>query len=116
MPPEDGRSGGENEVRVSVVYATSTFVHRIALSLPARSSVRTAVQRSGLLQQHPELSLSALDVGIYGSQVTLATPLRDGDRVEIYRPLMMDPKEARRRRAAKRRLRSGSSPARCRGR
>src|SRR4051812_26310289 len=113
MPPERGEDGGDNEVRVSVVYArTSAKVDRVTLSLPSGSSVRAAVERSGLLQRHSELSLSTLDVGIYGSRVTLATILWDEDRVEIYRPLIVDPKEARRRRAAKRRRPSGSSPAR----
>ena len=117
MPPERGADSCEGEIRVSVVYAsTSAKIDRVSLSLPSGSSVRAALERSGLLHQHSELSVSALDVGICGSRVTLATILRDEDRVEIYRPLILDPKEARRRRAAKRRRSSGSSPARCPGR
>src|SRR4051812_9193036 len=109
MRPERGGDSGDNQIRVSVVYAsTSAKVDRVSLSLPSGSSVGAAIERSGLLHQHSELSVSALDVGIYGSRVTLATILRDEDRVEIYRPLIIDPKEARRRRAAKRRRPSGS--------
>ena len=66
-----------------------------ALSLPAGSCVADALAAAGLA--------CAEKVGIFGRVVRLDAPLADGDRVEIYRPLMLDPKEARRRRAARRR-------------
>lgn len=71
--------------------------------------------RSGLLEAMPELRLQALEVGIFHRRCALDTPVRDGNRVEIYRPLQIDPKEARRLRAAAqkgRRVRgdSGSRP------
>lgn len=101
------------DLRVSVVYASDTQVFRVTLSLPQKSTVLMALEHSGLLQQHPALSASPLHVGIYGSRVSLDAVLRMNDRVEIYRPLTVDPKEARRRKAAKRRLDPRSLPARC---
>jgi putative ubiquitin-RnfH superfamily antitoxin RatB of RatAB toxin-antitoxin module len=60
------------------------------------------VRASGLLEKHP--GLDARKIGIYGKLVDPGAALRDGDRVEIYRPLLLDPKEARRRRAARKPL------------
>jgi putative ubiquitin-RnfH superfamily antitoxin RatB of RatAB toxin-antitoxin module len=62
--------------------------------------VRQAVEASGLLARHPQIDLSRNKLGIYARLITLETPLRDRDRVEIYRPLLADPKEVRRQRAA----------------
>ena len=61
--------------------------------------VYDAVRASGLLQRHPEIDLGRHRIGIYGRVVAKQAPLADGDRVEVYRPLLVDPKEARRRRA-----------------
>jgi putative ubiquitin-RnfH superfamily antitoxin RatB of RatAB toxin-antitoxin module len=78
-------------LRVEVVSALPGRADRVALELEEGASVRAALAAAG----RPE----ALAVGIHGRRVTLETPLRDGDRVEIYRPLGADPKEARRKRA-----------------
>jgi len=67
------------------------------------ATVRMAIKASGVLQAFPEIDLARNRVGVYARLVTLDTPLRDGDRVEIYRPLRVDPKEARRMRAEARR-------------
>jgi uncharacterized protein len=67
----------------------------VSLQLPPESTVADALAASGLLQRHPELGAEPA-VGVWGSEQPLVHRLRDGDRVEIYRPLQVDPKEARR--------------------
>jgi putative ubiquitin-RnfH superfamily antitoxin RatB of RatAB toxin-antitoxin module len=105
----DGTLVEESDLRVSVVYAGETTVDRATLLLPRNSTVKDAVERSGVLQQQPQLSLSSLLLGIYGRRVTLDTMLQNDDRVEIYRTLIIDPKEARRRKAHRHGLRAPSS-------
>ena len=63
------------------------------------TTIQQAIQRSGIIQQAPEIDLSVWRVGIYGKLKTLDTVLREHDRVEIYRPLIADPKDSRRKRA-----------------
>jgi putative ubiquitin-RnfH superfamily antitoxin RatB of RatAB toxin-antitoxin module len=87
-------------VEVEVIYATPARQVRYAVRLREGGTVADAIRASGLLQAFPEIDLAANRVGIYGSLVPLGRLVRDGDRVEIYRPLTADPKEARRRRAA----------------
>lgn len=84
---------------VEVVYALSLEQDCCPLELPAGACVREAITQSGVLERHPEIDLQAQAVGIWGRRVSLDEPLRDRDRVEIYRPLRCDPKEVRRRRA-----------------
>lgn len=88
-------------VRVTVVYALAEQQSIVELQLPARSTVMDAVTQSGLLSRFPELAERALSCAIFGRVVTLSVPLHDGDRVEILRPLLIDPKEGRRRAAAR---------------
>ena len=80
-------------IRVEVVEAHRAHARVAAVELPAGSRVRDALKASGF---------SAEAVGVFGKQVALDAPLSDGDRVEIYRALKLDPKEARRRRARRR--------------
>jgi hypothetical protein len=91
--------GSASELRVEVVYAASSRQAVKTLRLPAGSSVEDAIRASGLLAEFPEIDLARRRVGIFGELTELATPLADGDRVEIYRALLADPKETRRRRA-----------------
>jgi putative ubiquitin-RnfH superfamily antitoxin RatB of RatAB toxin-antitoxin module len=86
-------------LRVEVVYALPATGDAVQLTLPAGAKVRDAVLASGILERHPEIDLGRQKVGIYGKVVAASARLADGDRVEIYRPLVLDPKEARRRRA-----------------
>ena len=75
--------------------------HRLdstALCLPAGATLADAVRQSGLLQRHGAALLDSLATGIWGKPASPDTPLRDGDRVELTRPLQVDPKEARRQR------------------
>ena len=73
----------------------------VDVELPAPASAWDAVRASGVLERWPELAIGAPSVGIWGRATSAETALRDGDRVELYRPLAADPQEARRRRAAK---------------
>ncbi|HLD14008.1 MAG TPA: RnfH family protein [Burkholderiales bacterium] len=88
-------------LRVDVVYAKSDTQVVIELKMPSGVTVTEAIHRSGLIERFPEIELEKHGVGIFGELVGLNDPLRDGDRVEIYRPLLADPKVARRARAAK---------------
>ena len=86
---------------VEVVYALPGRQFVIALPLePPGLTARAAVERSGLLAQVPELAAQPLVLGIFGVVCDERRVLRDGDRVEIYRPLRHDPRDLRRERAA----------------
>lgn len=88
---------GAPTLEVSVLYASAArTVHEITLVLPAGSTARDAVEASGWLAQFPEMAGQAL--GVWGRLVTPQMLLRDGDRLEIYRALRVDPKVARRER------------------
>jgi putative ubiquitin-RnfH superfamily antitoxin RatB of RatAB toxin-antitoxin module len=88
-------------MKIEVVYPRPGGVNAVSLNLSPGATVRDAVVASGLLGSASDLEKRAF--GIYGKRVALDHPLVNGDRVEIYRPLAMDPKEARRRRARARR-------------
>lgn len=64
------------------------------------STIRDGIQASGILKHYPELDLETLEAGIFGKLAKLDTPLRERDRIEIYRPLIADPKAVRKQRAA----------------
>jgi uncharacterized protein len=86
-------------MRIEVVYALPQQQKRVSLDLAPGSTVLDAVQASGLLQRLPQITLGR--AGIWGQPVGPDTRLHDRDRVEIYRPLIADPKEIRRKRAAR---------------
>jgi putative ubiquitin-RnfH superfamily antitoxin RatB of RatAB toxin-antitoxin module len=81
-------------LKAEVVYALPEGAQSVSLSLPQGATLRDALVASGF-----EVNLEKQAFGIFGKRAALDRPLADGDRVEIYRPLAMDPKEARRRRA-----------------
>ncbi|PPE70920.1 RnfH family protein [Caldimonas thermodepolymerans] len=84
-------------LRVEVAYVPQGGAPDIvALELAPGSTILHAVRASGVLGRHPEIDLATQRVGIWGKVKPLSQPLRDRDRVEIYRPLTVDPKEARR--------------------
>jgi uncharacterized protein len=93
-------------LRVVVVDTRPLTPQVHAVTLPPGATVREALCAAGVLPQAPAPSGSAaagsgrLDIGIFGQRCTPETMLRDGDRIEVYRALDLDPKEARRRRAA----------------
>jgi putative ubiquitin-RnfH superfamily antitoxin RatB of RatAB toxin-antitoxin module len=90
----------EPTVEAVVAYATARRAQLFEVRMPAGSSVRQAIQACGILSSVPELAGQELDVGIFGQSCRLDDTVRDGDRIEIYRPLTVDPKVARRQRAA----------------
>lgn len=85
--------------RVEVVYALAGGEDAVFVDFSEGMTAIDAVHASGMLERHPEIDLRVCRLGVYGRAVAASTPLAEGDRVEIYRPLAMDPKEARRRRA-----------------
>lgn len=91
------------QLRVEVVYARRDEQTLVALDVEEGTSARGAIERSGILQRYPEIKLLQGEIGIFGKAVDPDMLLRDGDRVEIYRPLIADPKQARRERAQRRR-------------
>lgn len=88
-----------DEIRVEVAYARPDQQFLVPVRLPASSTVEEAIRHSGVLQRFPEIDLTRNKVGVWSKLTKLDAPLRDGDRVEIYRPLIADPKEVRRKRA-----------------
>ncbi len=90
-------------MRVEVIFALADVQDIVVLELPEGAVARHAVAASGLPARHG-LDGAQLQLGIFGKKLSPESPLHDGDRVEILRPLAMDPKEARRRRARRTRV------------
>jgi putative ubiquitin-RnfH superfamily antitoxin RatB of RatAB toxin-antitoxin module len=90
-------------IQVEVVYVLAEGEDAVRLRLPAGATAADAMRASGILERHPEIDLARQKIGVYGKVVEASAALADGDRVEIYRPLVLDAKEARRRRALKKR-------------
>lgn len=88
-------------LRVAVCHALPDRQFLEQLTLPDGALLRDALQHSQLRDFAPGLDIAQAKVGIFGKLKELDTPLRDGDRVEVYRPLIADPKDSRRRRVAK---------------
>jgi uncharacterized protein len=86
---------------VEVAYATPEQQLIVALKMPEGATVECAIMASGLLNRFPEIEGADIKAGIFSCVCKLDQVLKQGDRVEIYRPLIHDPKEARRQRAAK---------------
>ena len=89
-------------LRIQVVYALAHAQDLVSVELEPGASAREAVAASGIAARHPEILGGGLRLGIWGKAAPLEAPLRDGDRIEILRPLATDPKEQRRRRAQRR--------------
>lgn len=82
---------------VSVAYSPRAgVVDEVVLSLPRGATLIEAIRASGLLERHAEIDLAQAKLGIWGRVQAGDTALRERDRVEVYRPLIVDPKEARR--------------------
>lgn len=87
------------KITVEVAYALPQVQRLIQVGLDSPATVGEAISASGIVAEFPDIDLARNRVGVFGRRASLETPLRDGDRVEIYRPLTADPKESRRRRA-----------------
>ena len=99
------------QISIEVLYAAPDRIWRRQLELPAGASVQQAIKASGVMNVFPELGEVRPRVGIYGRECPPRQVLQAGDRVEIYRPLVFDPMESRRRRMRHRqrkRARSGT--------
>jgi len=94
--------GIRKRLRVEVAYALPDRQGLIALEVEEGTTALAAIERSGILRQFPQANPRRDGMGVFGKVVPPDTPLKDGDRVEIYRPLIADPKVARRKRAARR--------------
>lgn len=90
-------------IRVTVCYPLAGNPQLRELAVPVGTTLIEAIQASGLPTQYPQIASGAGRLGVYGKLREASTVLRDGDRVEIYRPLLADPKEERRRRVEKKR-------------
>jgi len=95
---------GSQFLSIELVFASRDRQELLQLRLPPRSSVRRAIVQSGIAERFPEFDFAELQAGIWGRPVAQSHRLEDGDRVEIYRPLQIDPREARRKLAAEGRL------------
>lgn len=89
---------GDN-IHVEVVYALKHDACLLVLDVPRGSTLREAISYSGILKRFPEIDLSINPVGVFSQPRKPDDIVQDGDRIEIYRPLQIDPKEARRLRA-----------------
>lgn len=90
----------EPEISVEVVCALPGAQHLVELKVARGTTAREAIARSGLLAQLPQIDPDRQKIGVFGRMIKADTVLQEGDRLEIYRPLIADPKDARRRRAA----------------
>ena len=90
-----------DEILVEIAYALPEEQVIISIKVPTIFNVQQAIEKSGIQKKFPSIDLSKNKVGIFGKKTTLDHTLNDRDRIEIYRPLILDPKEMRRKRAAK---------------
>jgi len=88
-----------NRMNIELVYALPGEQILFRQSVPEETTVAEAIKLCGILEKYPEIDLIANKLGIFGKLVKADTVLRGKDRIEIYRPLIADPKEVRRRRA-----------------
>jgi putative ubiquitin-RnfH superfamily antitoxin RatB of RatAB toxin-antitoxin module len=93
---------------IEVIYALPEEQQLITLDVEQGTTVEQAIKLSGVLEKYPEIDLSINKVGIFGKVTKQDEVLRDKDRVEIYRPLIADPKESRRKRAEKKESKKAS--------
>ncbi len=85
--------------KVELIYATPQQQNLLTLSAAEGATIADCIRQSGLLQQHQELDIDHMKVGVFSQIKPLTAVVREGDRIEIYRPLIADPKAARRKKA-----------------
>ena len=91
----------KNYIIVEVAYALPEKQTLLAIDFEEGLTVKDAIIQSAILEEYPEINLDGVKVGLFGKFTTMDAVLRDKDRVEIYRPLLADPKDIRKQRAAK---------------
>jgi len=87
-------------ITIEVLYPLPQKQEIFVVKLPEGATVRQAIEACGVLQKYPEIDLTKNKFGVFAKLAKPDAPLRDRDRVEIYRPLIADPKEVRKQRAA----------------
>ncbi|MBA5764198.1 RnfH family protein [Vibrio sp. 404] len=97
-------------IHVEVVYALPQEQRVFTLVVNKAMTVEAIIAQSGVLELYPEVDLKENKVGVYSRNVRLDATVRDGDRIEIYRPLLADPKEIRRKRAEQAKASGGADP------
>ena len=90
----------KQQIDVEVVYARELSQALIEVKGPSGMTLSEGIERSGILARFPEIDIGVNKVGIFGKVAKLDHPLHSGDRVEIYPPLIADPKQVRKKRAA----------------
>ncbi|MFK5913902.1 MAG: RnfH family protein [Woeseiaceae bacterium] len=91
----------KKKILIEIIYALPDNQELLSFEIEEGANVEQAIQSSGVLEKFPEIDLTQNKVGIFGKATKLTEELRDKDRIEIYRPLIADPKESRRKRAEK---------------
>ena len=97
--PKRFMAADKTGINVEVVYALPERQVVLALKVEQGTTVHEAIERSGIAQYVPGLDVTASQLGIFGRRARRDAVLKEGDRIEIYRPLIADPKDSRRRRA-----------------
>ncbi|TDJ30012.1 MAG: RnfH family protein [Gammaproteobacteria bacterium] len=90
-----------HKILVEIAYATPHKQKIVDCEVEAGTSPRDAIKQSDIKQHFPEIDTDSCDLGVFGKAVAADYELLSGDRIEIYRPLIVDPKEVRRQRAAR---------------
>ena len=90
-----------SKTHIEVAYATPEKQIILECHIDTGTAPREAVRQSGIDRHFPEIDLEHCDIGVFGKVIAVDYELQDGDRIEIYRPLIADPKEIRRQRAAR---------------
>lgn len=103
MAADQAKLSEDTRIPIEVAYALPDEQAVFSLEVPAGCSVKAAIQRSGVLEAYPQIDLSTDSVGIFAVLVGLDEPVSAHDRIEIYRPLQIDPKAQRRERAQRQR-------------
>ena len=88
-----------DKIKIQIAYAFPDHHYLKSFNVDENTMVQTAILQSGILQQFTDIDLRNNKIGIFSRPVKLTDQLKDGDRIEIYRPLLADPKEIRRKRA-----------------
>ena len=89
----------KDSITIELIYALPNEQTLLTISVKEGTTIEEAIYQSGILEKYPEISLSEMKVGIFSKVTPLSEKLRDRDRIEIYRPLIADPKEMRRKKA-----------------
>jgi len=102
----------DNTIKVEVVYALPEEQVLLSVDVAEGSKVKDVILASNIIEQFPEIDMDKVDVGMFGKLTKMDQAVRERDRIEIYRPLIADPKEVRKRRAAEgKRLKKGGAEA-----